>query len=62
MNIDTYSFAYFLEYVLLCMENNADGECELNSNSKSSASGCCLEFALFFTNFSLALIIKVLLI
>ena len=31
------------------------------SNSKSSASGCYLEFAWFFANFSLVLLIKVLL-
>ena len=30
-------------------------------NSKSSASGCCLAFALFFANFRLALLIHVLL-
>ena len=37
-----------------------DEECEKFSNSKSSASGCCLVFAWFFAIFSLALL-KVLL-
>ena len=32
------------------------------SNSKSSASGCCLDFALFFEGFSLILLTKVMLI
>ena len=39
-----------------------DKECEYFSNSKSSASGCCLVFAGFFANFNLALLKKVLLI
>ena len=36
--------------------------CEKFSNSKSSASGCCLAFAKFFPSLSLDLLIKVLLI
>ena len=32
-------------YVLLFWDDNLDEECELFSNSKSSASGCCLAFA-----------------
>ena len=44
MSTDALSFAYFLEYVLLFwmitwMKN------EKFSNSKNSASGCCLAFA-----------------
>ena len=39
-----------------------DEKTEKFSNSKSSALGCCLAFALFFTNFNLALHTKVLLI
>ena len=39
------SFAYFLEYVLLFLYDNVDEEREQFSNSKSSASGCCLAFA-----------------
>ena len=31
-----------------------------NRNRKSSASGCCLTFVLYFANFSLALLLKVL--
>ena len=44
------SFAYFLEYVPSFLNDNL------------SASGCCLAFAWFLTNFSLALLIKMLLI
>ena len=32
------------------------------SNTKSSASGCCLDFAFFFASFSLILLTKVMLI
>ena len=53
-------FAYFLEHIVLFLENNADEECEKISNSKSSASRCCLAFAWFFANFILALLMKVL--
>ena len=55
-------FVYFLEYLLLFLDHNVDEEWEYFSNSKSSAPGCCLAFTLFFANFSLALLIKVLLI
>ena len=37
----TCSFAYFLEYVPLFLDNNAYKKCEKFSNSKGSASGCC---------------------
>ena len=37
----TCSFAYFLEYVLLFLDNNAYKKCEKFSNSEGSASGCC---------------------
>ena len=60
--IYTCSFAYFLEYVLLLLDDNFDKEYEWFSNRKSSVSGSCLAFAWFFTNFSPALLIKVLLI
>ena len=56
------SFVYLLEHVLSNLNDNVDEECEYFSNSKSSASGCCLVFAWFFANFSLALLMKVLLI
>ena len=49
--------AYFLEYVLLYLDDNIDEEYEQFPNSKSSTSGYCLGFA-FFANFSLALLIK----
>ena len=56
-------FAHFLEYLLLFLDDNVDEKSELFSNSKSSTSGCCcLVFAWFFANFSLALLIKVLFI
>ena len=45
MNTDTCSFAYFLEYALLFLDDNVDEECEKFSNSKSSGSGYCLAFA-----------------
>ena len=53
-------FVQILEYVLLFWDDNLDEECKLFSNSKSSASGCCLAFAWFFANFCLGLLIKVL--
>ena len=34
-----------LEYLLLFLDDSVDEESELLSNSKSSASGCCLAFA-----------------
>ena len=58
----TCSFVYFLVYVLLFLDDNLDGECVWFSNSKSSASRYRLAFAWFFANFSLALLIKLLLI
>ena len=51
----------FLENVLLFLDDNLVEECEQFSNSKSSTSRCCLAFAWIFTNFSLVLLIKVLL-
>ena len=51
-------FVHFLEYLLLFLD---DKVVEAN-NSEISASGYCLAFAKFFTNISLALLIKVLLI
>ena len=55
-------FRHFLEYVLLFLDHHIDEEWEYFSNSKNSASVCCLAFAWFFTNFNLVLLIKVLLI
>ena len=55
-------FVHFLECLLLLLDDNVDEENKLFSNSKSSASGCCLAFASFFANFSLVLLIKVLLL
>ena len=58
----TCPLAYHLEYILLFLEDNIGEECQRFSNSKSSTSRCCLVFASLFANFSLALLIKVLLI
>ena len=55
-------FVHFLEYLLLYLDDNVDEESEDISNSRSLASGFWLAFAWFFDNFSLALLIKVLLI
>ena len=55
-------FTPFLEYFLLFLDDNIDERSEYFSNSKSSASGCCLAFARYFANFSLALPMKVLLL
>ena len=52
----------FLENLLLFLNENLDEEGELFSNSQNSTWGCCFAFAWFFANFSLALLIKVLLI
>ena len=60
-NSHTCFFTYFLEYVQLFLDDNVDEECEWFSNRKRLASGCCLSFAWFFANFSLLLLIKVLL-
>ena len=52
-------FVHSLEYLQLFLGDNlhdVHGKC--HSNSKSSASGCCLNFAWFFANFSLALLLK----
>ena len=55
-------FLHFLEYPLLFLDANMDEENEQLSSSKSSAWECRLAFAQFFANFSLTLLIKVLLI
>ena len=55
-------FVYFLEYLLLFLDDNMDEESKHFSNSKSSPAGCCLTFAWAFANFSLALLIKLMLI
>ena len=52
----------FLENLLLFLNENLDEEGELFSNSRNSTWHCCLAFAWIFANFSLALLIKVLLI
>ena len=54
-------FVHFLECLLLFLNDDVNEESKESLNSKSSASGCCLAFALFFANFSLALLTKVLL-
>ena len=55
-------FCTFLEYLLLFLNDNVDEDGKWFSNSKNSASGFCLAFAWYYANFSLALLIKVLLI
>ena len=63
LNRRTCFFAHFLECFLLSLDDNVDEETSWFSNSKSSASACCLAFAhFFFANFSLVLLTKVLLI
>ena len=44
MNGETL-IAETLEYLLLFLDDSVDEECEQFSNSRSSASGCCLAFA-----------------
>ena len=44
-------FVHYLEYFLLFLDGNVDGESELFLNSKSLASRCCLDFAWFFCQF-----------
>ena len=58
----TCSFAYFLEYVPIFLDDKLDEERKTLSSSKNPASKACLAFASFFANFSLDLLIKVLLI
>ena len=48
-------------YVLLFSDDYADDKYEQFLNSEMSASGCCLAFTWFFANFSLTLLIKILL-
>ena len=54
-------FVYFLEH-LLFLDDNVDEDDKQFSNTESSTSMCCVAFAEIFANFSLALLIKVLLI
>ena len=54
-------FIHFLENALLFLGDNVDEEREQFWNSKTSASRCCLAFACF-ANFSMTLVMKVLLI
>ena len=49
-------------YLLSFLDDNVHEESKKISNGESLASGCRLTFAQFFTNFSLALLIKVLFI
>ena len=51
-------FAQFLEYLLLFQDNKVDEENQYFSNSKSSASGCCLAFAWFFCQFQPGVVYK----
>ena len=55
-------FVQFLQYLLLDLDDNLNEKNQQFSNNKRIVSGCCLGFTWFFANFSLALIVKVLLI
>ena len=52
-NRRTCFFVHFLEFLQLFLDDSVDDEIEKFSNSKSSASRCCLAFAWFLANFSL---------
>ena len=52
----------FVEDVLLFLDDNLDELSEWFSYSSNTASRCCLTFLWLFDNFSLALLVKVLLI
>ena len=54
-------FVHFLRISPIIIGCNVDQQRKKLSNSNSLASGCCLVFAWFFASFSLALLIKVLL-
>ena len=60
--IQTDALVFCTFFRILFLDNNLNEECEQFSNNKSSASVCCLAFVQFFTNVSLALFMKVLLI
>ena len=63
--IQTHLFFWLFfknRYVLLILDDTLDEKCEQISNSIRSASRCCLAFASFLANFSLALLMKSLLI
>ena len=53
---------HFVEYLLLILDDKVDEESEQFLNSKSSASGFCLALLDFLANFSVLLLINVLLI
>ena len=55
-------FLHSSQYLQLILDYNVDEESEQFSNRKGSVSGCCLAFPYFFSSFSLALLIKMLLI
>ena len=55
-------FLHSSQYLQLILDYNVDEESEQFSNKKGSVSGCCLAFPYFFSSFSLALLIKMLLI
>ena len=57
-----FFFFFFLEYVPIFLDDKLDEERKTLSSSKNPASKACLAFASFFANFSLDLLIKVLLI
>ena len=58
----TFFFCLFLEYFSLFLVDNVNKKWKSFLNSKHSAARWCVAFAWFFANFSLALLIKILLI
>ena len=59
---DALVFCMFLEHLLFFLDDNMDEDGKWFSNNKRLTSGCYLAFAYFFSNFSLVLLMKVLLI
>ena len=51
-------FTHFSERLIIVLDDNMNEESKQFSKSTSTASGCCLAFGWFFTNFSVALLTK----
>ena len=61
IHITLFKHTYLLFRIFPITSDNVDEESKQFSNSKSSASGCCLAFVWSFPNFSLTLLVNVLL-
>ena len=59
---NTLVFIYFQWHLKLVLDDTMDEESKKISKSESLPTGCCLAFARFLASFSLALLVKVLLI